>query len=530
MSCRVYCGASEEGVRTSLTDSNIIIYGNDSNSTITRDLVQFIISCNVVIHSITLENIKVIAAEAFRYVGTMSGVTIDLGDTLERIEDYAFSNCTAMREIIIPASVTYFGTGVFMNSSSINNVYFKVDSSKNCGLTSIPPNTFQQCSALNHVGCMEGDQILNPNQCTLPASITSIEAYAFASCSSMSQPLVLRNTVQYIGPYAFAWTGVTQINFGSGLNEQQEQKPTGSNMTPPQDITLVSKRQFRHYHEVVQETKQSIILPEEFKYCTNENQFMVFKNGKLIPHGSVYSHPIAKTPLYRQEVYLKPTSGARALYMQTVGGVHIETHDVIDVFYIPQALAHLNEYVENFEHVEDPEDTHLDYEYLPADQKGFIRLNAPLYGLTSKFSSFVFINGKKVDIDHLMDISDTIMRSTKYLQQEGDDKKYPVDILCHVDNLAVNQMMYVKDGLCHSLDKINIIRFESLPSYKKLSILDEMLYKLSIEKLDILFPVTTESMSETETGQRSYTRNELIQMIYEDYKNETDSDWYKEIK
>lgn len=539
MPCRIYCGASEEQIRSTVTSGdNIIVYGAGSNFTLTKEFVDILLSLNITISKITLENMYSVGKEAFRYVkykrGSTTWIEFDLGDMLETIEEYAFAQTNVIRSIVIPKSCKRIKNCAFFAADKLRVVKFEVDEEDySSNLEYIGMSAFQDAKTLDTVRCDPSPDSTG----NFPEGLKVIDAYAFARTTSLNPIMRFPVSLETLGAYAFAWSKICGFLLENGLNKRSGSLPTYGDLAHPHHITLCSKRQFRYFHVNVTEEINRIELPEEFVTCVRDEQFMVFLNGRLVPHGSVMSRPVDGTPLYKYEIYIDTPNA--------------QSGDSLDIFYIPEMLTSLNGYVENIRQYKPPEDeiegiiesyeNLKPYDYLPADQKGFIKLNTPLYNVSSKNAMFVFVNGRKVDIDHIEDISTATMRITKFIQppeideevEEGEtppeEKRYPIQLLSFEDNYRINSFVFCKDGLSHSPDQVNIVPFEALESYNKLSILDKMLYNLPIDKLEILFndpdnPI--EELDEPNALGVRYGRDIIVQRLYNINKREGDETWW----
>ena len=113
--------------------------------------------------------------------GVMEGVT--------SIGDMAFFGCSSLKSVTIPAGVTSIGDMAFRDCSSLTSVDIPVS------VTSIGNKAFQDCSAMKSLTFAEGSQLQTignfafdgltslTSDIILPASVTSMGQYAFASVS-----------------------------------------------------------------------------------------------------------------------------------------------------------------------------------------------------------------------------------------------------------------------------------------------------------------------------------------------------------
>ena len=105
--------------------------------------------------------------------------TVLLPNTLTAI---AFSGCSSLTEINLPASLTSIGESAFYDCSGLTEIHLPDN------LTSIESSTFNFCSSLTEIH--------------LPANLTSIGERAFWSCSSLTE-IHLPASLTSIGGYAF---------------------------------------------------------------------------------------------------------------------------------------------------------------------------------------------------------------------------------------------------------------------------------------------------------------------------------------
>lgn len=115
--------------------------------------------------------------------------SITIPNSVRKIEEIAFNNCTKLASVVIPQGVTSIGAAAFGNCESLTSVnipdtltYIAERAFKNCkSLTSITlPNSvitigkeaFNGCSGLTSI--------------SIPDSVTKIEERAFAGCQSLT--------------------------------------------------------------------------------------------------------------------------------------------------------------------------------------------------------------------------------------------------------------------------------------------------------------------------------------------------------
>ena len=120
--------------------------------------------------------------------------SIVLPDTLKTIGPYAFSSCTALQHVAIPASLTDYDQG-FQDSGLVSVVIED-------GASAIPNSAFANCHNLVTV--------------EIPDSVESIGDSAFYECESLSD-IALPDRLKTIGDSAFSYTGLCNLEFPSGL-------------------------------------------------------------------------------------------------------------------------------------------------------------------------------------------------------------------------------------------------------------------------------------------------------------------------
>ena len=126
--------------------------------------------------NITIPN-SVTSIEEHAFYGCSSLTSITIPDSVTSIGDSTFGFCRSLESITIPNSVTSIGTRAFYCCSRLTNITIPN------GVTSIGNETFHYCNSLTSI--------------TIPGSVTSIGKYAFDDCSSLTSINVSDNNKNY---------------------------------------------------------------------------------------------------------------------------------------------------------------------------------------------------------------------------------------------------------------------------------------------------------------------------------------------
>jgi len=165
----------------------------------------------------------------FAYKGTMPTDTVINNirtDTIQ-IYNYAFSGCTGLTGIIIPASVTTIKVGAFSGCTGLTGITIPAN------VTSIDIVAFSECTSLTNIMvtannpnyASEGGILYNKTKTallaypsasgnvTIPASVTTIKDGAFFACTSLTS-ITIPASVTTIDGQAFDYcTGLTSVTF-----------------------------------------------------------------------------------------------------------------------------------------------------------------------------------------------------------------------------------------------------------------------------------------------------------------------------
>ena len=102
--------------------------------------------------------------------------------SLKSIDKFDFYQCSSLKQISIPSSVTQIGYSAFSECSSLEQILI--------------PNSVTKISNLAFCGCSSLKQI------TIPSSVTEIGSSAFKNCISLIQVSIFSSKIQ-IEPKAF---------------------------------------------------------------------------------------------------------------------------------------------------------------------------------------------------------------------------------------------------------------------------------------------------------------------------------------
>ena len=178
----------------------------------------------------------------------------------------AFSNCTSLTSISIPASVTSIGGGAFFSCTSLASV--KIPNS----VTSINGYIFYGCTSLTNI--------------EIPNGVTDIGNNAFEMCTSLTR-VTIPNSVTSIGNYAFSGcTGLVSIeipNSVTSISSEAFKGCTGlTSLTIPDSVTSIGDRAFSGCTGLTSADIQSkTISTNAFEGCTSLKSVDIKASGGI---------------------------------------------------------------------------------------------------------------------------------------------------------------------------------------------------------------------------------------------------------
>ena len=193
---------------------------------------------------------------------------LTLPESVTRIKDYAFYNCSSLTSITLPESVTSIGGSAFFGCSSLTSITIPEN------VTSIENGVFRGCISLTAI--------------ILPEGVTSIGERAFRECSSLTA-INIPEGVTSIGEYAFRdCSSLTAINIPEGVTSIGEETFSGcSSLTSiniPEGVTSIASSSFKDCNKLT-----TLVLPKSLKrisasaFANCESLLDVYCHAEQVP-------------------------------------------------------------------------------------------------------------------------------------------------------------------------------------------------------------------------------------------------------
>ena len=311
------------------------------------------------------DGIKNIGKNAFANSDTVLGVEIVNTDT---IDDYAFSNCPAMKQLYID-SVVNINDYAFYNDIAIDDIVI------NQNLVNIGSHAFDSCklipkvklsNTVRNIGAYAFYDCNSMKSINIPVGVDKINEYTFFGCASLLS-IDLPNTVKSIGDYAYyGCVLVNDLSLGNAVESIGAYAFYNCNKVKeillPDSLKSIGNYAFRSCSSITE-----ITIPDSvtqlgdcvFYACTglekaefgagivkigNSEFYGCVKFTELYLYGNVNNiHDLAFYGAEDAEVYTYPNSYVED-YCNDNGLVYHEIGNITSVSLTPPAKT---EYVEN---------------------------------------------------------------------------------------------------------------------------------------------------------------------------------------
>ena len=153
--------------------------------------------------------------------------SVDIGNSVTSIGDYAFYNCTGLKSITIPDSITSIGFSAFAACTGLTKINWNAEDVKNYGadvfrhagngmdvvfgnsVKRIPDQAFTNSEMYSYSGAYI-------KSVTISDSVTHIGDRAFFECGTLTN-VKISDSVTSIGESAFGYTGLTSVTIPAGV-------------------------------------------------------------------------------------------------------------------------------------------------------------------------------------------------------------------------------------------------------------------------------------------------------------------------
>ena len=184
--------------KAELTEANIpaIFTYNGTKYKITSIGEEIFKECTL-LKTVTIpDSVTTIEKGAFDSCSYLEDVTI--GNSVETLGNGAFYNCTSLKEIIIPDSVTTINGGAFSGCRYLETVTLGNN------LTTIESGAFSGCTSLKEI--------------VIPDSVTTIKGGAFGGCSSLETVTIGDGLTEIVsGLFSSELNSLKTVNIGNNV-------------------------------------------------------------------------------------------------------------------------------------------------------------------------------------------------------------------------------------------------------------------------------------------------------------------------
>ena len=430
------------------------------------------------------------SASLYKYRGSAENVTIPSklgGKTVKAISDYAFMNCTKVKSIKIPSTVTKIGSCAFYDCESLTSVTFPKK------ITSLGNSSFYNCKSLESIALPEGIKLIDRNmfgrceklkKVTIPKTAKSIGSDAFYRCTGLTS-FTVPSTIEWIDTDAFyRCENLKDLTISNGVQSILSDAFYGCNslksVTLPASVEFVQQRAFLECSGL-----ESFNVDSKNKTYASVNGLLLSKDKK-----SLYNCPNGKKTT---EI---PSS------VTTIAYKSFENCKMLKKLNIPKTVTSIDAYA--FEYTPSMTDITVD-----SSNKNYTSVNGGLY-TKDKTVLFKCPNGKT---------SYSVAGSTKYVTPTAFSYCGKLNDVKLSNNVV--ELCYKSFLGCYALKNINIPKnvryidrhtFENCSALQKITVdssnkywtgIDGVLYNKKktfalvcpVTKTSVTLPDTVESIS-----------------------------------
>ena len=252
----------------------------------------------------------------YTFYNCSSLTSVAIGNSVTSIKDEAFRGCSSLNSITIPNSVMSIGYRAFRSCSSLTSITIPES------VTSIGEETFLGCSALTSITIPNsvtsiGEAAFGKCSCLTSViignSVTNIEKNTFWDCSSLSS-VTIPNSVTNIGQWAFEnCTSLNEITLPASVKSIDEEAFAGC--TKLYDIYCFAMEPPTAYESSFANYNAFLHVP-----CDNQRVYLldvIFGNFKYIECIEAETTPtdtVVVTPSFNDAEFIWPSNSSADSY------------------------------------------------------------------------------------------------------------------------------------------------------------------------------------------------------------------------
>lgn len=233
--------------------------------------------------------------------------TVVIKEGVTSVGDYAFAECTKLKEVTLEKGVQTIGASAFAKSGMLSTVKFSEQ------LTSIGESAFEKCYSLKTMDLPAGLKTIGryaffecrnlSSEVVIPKGVSVVSDFAFFRCYSIPS-LVLKEGVTSIGNSAFSWCfGLKKVELPKSLlsmNNGAFAECSGlTSIKIPEKVSVIPASAFActYYDE---SAKNYLDIPSGFdsKNRSSLSEVTMYKTVSIVKDSAFFGCPISKVIFY----------------------------------------------------------------------------------------------------------------------------------------------------------------------------------------------------------------------------------------